>query len=265
MFIEKRDIYDAREKKSKMYSWKAFVTALIVSELPYLVICVIQYFFCFYYTVGLPTASSKAGAVFFVMLLYEFLYTGIGKHPSQHLHRKTSTDMLITGQFVAAYAPNAVAASLANPLVIFTLVGFSGVLVPYSQIVDFWKYWLYWINPFNYLVGSLLVFTTWDIEVSCKDSELAVFDPVGNQTCADYLAPYLSAAGSGANLLNPSAIAGCQVCQYATGADYLRTLNLKEHYYGWRNVGIVALFCVSSYGLVYLLMKLRTKKTKKAA
>lgn len=172
-----------------------------------------------------------------------------------------------TGQFIAAYAPNAVAASLANPLIIFTLVGFSGVLVPYSQIVDFWKYWLYWMNPFNYLVGSLLIFTTFDIDVTCKDSELAVFDPIDNQTCADYLGPYLSDSGfgKGANLLNPTATAGCQVCQYATGADYLETLNLKDYYYGWRNVGIVALFVVSSYGLVYLLMKLRTKKTKKAA
>lgn len=36
LFIARRDIYDAREKKSKMYSWQAFVTGLIVSEVPYL-------------------------------------------------------------------------------------------------------------------------------------------------------------------------------------------------------------------------------------
>ncbi|USW53289.1 Putative AAA+ ATPase domain, CDR ABC transporter, ABC-2 type transporter [Septoria linicola] len=244
LFIEKRDIYDTREKKSKMYSWIAFVTGLIVSELPYLVICAIQFFFCFYYTVGLPTDSHKAGAVFFVMLMYEFIYTGIG-------------------QFIAAYAPNAVAASLVNPLVIFTLVGYSGVLVPYSQIVDFWKYWLYYINPFKYLMGSLLVFTSFSIDVECKDSELAIFDPVGNQTCFEYLEPYLQGAGSGANLLNPSSTAGCQVCQYNRGSDWLDTLNLKDYYYGWRDAAIVVLFVFSSYGLVFLLMKLRTKKTKK--
>lgn len=71
LFIERRDIFETREKKSKMYSWVAFVTALIVSEIPYLVICAIIYFFCFYYTAGFPSSSNKAGAVFFVMLVYQ--------------------------------------------------------------------------------------------------------------------------------------------------------------------------------------------------
>lgn len=55
-------------------------------------------------------------------VMYEFLYTGIG-------------------QMIAAYAPNAVFASLVNPLVITTLVSFCGVMVPYSQLESFWRYW----------------------------------------------------------------------------------------------------------------------------
>ncbi|CEL10431.1 hypothetical protein ASPCAL13550 [Aspergillus calidoustus] len=245
LFIEKRKIYDTREKKSRMYSWKAFVTGLVISELPYLVICAILFFFCFYYTVGFPADSDKAGAVFFVMLMYEFLYTGIG-------------------QFIAAYAPNATAAALINPLIIFTLVGFCGVLVPYSQITSFWRYWLYWINPFNYLIGSLLVFTTFDMQVQCRDSELAVFNPPDNQTCGQYLAAYSqNPLGSGSNLLNPEATSDCRVCQYKTGSDYLRTVNLNEYYYGWGDAAIVVIYVISSYALVFLLMKLRTKKSKK--
>jgi ABC-type multidrug transport system permease subunit len=54
------------------------------------------------------------------------------------------------------------------------------------------------------------------------------------------------------------------VCQYTTGADYIRTLNLEEKYFGWRNAGITVIFAFGLYGLVYLLMKLRTKQTKKA-
>jgi ABC-type multidrug transport system ATPase subunit/ABC-type multidrug transport system permease subunit len=115
LFIDRRDIYETREKKSKMYHWVPFVTGLIISEIPYLIICGILYFVCFYFTAGLPVASDKAGATFFVMLVYQFFYTGMG-------------------QFVAAYAPNAVFASLVNPLIIGVLVSFCGVLVPYSQI-----------------------------------------------------------------------------------------------------------------------------------
>lgn len=33
---------------------------------------------------------------------------------------------------------------------------------------------------------------------------------------------------------------------------------------GWRDIGITALFVVSSYSLTFVLMKLRTKKTKTA-
>lgn len=245
LFIERRDIYDAREKKSKMYSWIAFVTGLIVSEFAYLVLCAVLYFVCFYYTVGFPSDSSKAGAVFFIMLIYEFIYTGIG-------------------QFVAAYAPNAIAASLINPIVITMLVNFCGVLVPYGQIQEFWRYWMYYLNPFTYLMGGLLTFTIWDKPVNCKESEFAVFDPPSGQTCAEYLTPYLQGFGHAADLITPNATSQCKVCQYSQGKDYLANLNITEYNQGWRDIGICVIFAFSSYGLVYALMKLRTKTSKKA-
>lgn len=68
LFIERRDIYEVREKKSKMYSWVAFTTGLIVSEIPYLFICGVLYFLCWYYTIGWPGDSNKAGAVLFLIL-----------------------------------------------------------------------------------------------------------------------------------------------------------------------------------------------------
>ncbi|CAI9628867.1 abc transporter [Alternaria burnsii] len=245
LFIDRRDIYETREKKSKMYSWIAFVTGLVVSEIPYLIICAILYYLCFYYTAGLPTDSNKAGAVFFVMLVYQFIYTGIG-------------------QFVAAYAPNAVFASLVNPLIIGVLVSFCGVLVPYAQIQEFWRYWIYYLNPFNYLMGALLVFADWEWDVNCSESEFAMFDPPSGQTCSDYLQAWMAGPGSRTNLVNPDATSDCRVCQYTKGSDYLYTVNLNDYYYGWRNAAICVIFALSSYALVYVLMKLRTKASKKA-
>ncbi|KAH8671687.1 ABC-2 type transporter-domain-containing protein [Xylariales sp. PMI_506] len=245
LFIERRDIFETREKKSKMYSWIAFVTGLVVSEFPYLCICAVLYYVCWYYTVGFPGESERAGGTFFVMLMYEFVYTGIG-------------------QFIAAYAPNAVFASLANPFVIGNLVSFCGVLVPYGQLQVFWRYWMYYLNPFNYLMGSLLVFDVWGTDITCADNEFAVFDTPNDTTCAEYLASYLQSTGASSNLVNPDATSNCRVCQYSDGSDYLQTLNLESYSYGWRDAGIVALFAFSSYGLVYGLMKLRTKTSKKA-
>lgn len=101
--------------------------------------------------------------------------------------------------------------------------------------------------------------------MTCEPSELAVFDPPSNQTCGDYLSLYKQGMGVDTNLLNPDALSGCEVCQFADGTGYLRTLNLKEEYYGWRNAAIVVLFCFSSYAMVFLMMKLRTKATKRAS
>lgn len=244
LFIERRDIFEAREKKSKMYSWVAFVTGLIISEFPYLVVCAVLYFVCWYFTVGFSHNANHAGAVFFEMLLYEFFYTGLG-------------------QFVAAYAPNAVFAALVNPVLLGIMVAFCGVLVPYAQITTFWRYWIYWLNPFNYLMGSILVFTIFDAEVHCATDEFARFDPPSGQTCGDYLASYLEE--SFANLVNPTATSACHVCSYTRGSDYLKTINLNDYYYGWRDIGITVIFVLSSYVLVYALMKLRTKQTKTAS
>ncbi|KAH7305961.1 ABC-2 type transporter-domain-containing protein [Stachybotrys elegans] len=246
LFIQRRDIFETREKKSKMYSWVAFVTALIVSEVPYLCVCAVLYFVCWYYTINSPTATERAGGTFLVMLLYEFLYTGIG-------------------QFIAAYAPNEVFASLVNPIILGILICFCGVLVPYAQIQAFWRHWIYWLNPFNYLMGSMLVFNISGQDVNCSDEEFAVFNPPANTTCGDYLRAYLDPRlHNPANLVNPEATSECRVCAFSVGDNYLRTVNLDSYSVAWRDVGIVAGFVASSYALVYVLMKLRTKTSKKA-
>ncbi|KAG2413643.1 hypothetical protein HFD88_002832 [Aspergillus terreus] len=244
LFIQRRDIYDAREKKSKMYSWVSFVIGLIVSEFPYLCVCAVLYFLCWYYCVKLPHDSNKAGATFFIMLIYEFIYTGIG-------------------QFVAAYAPNPTFAALVNPLIISTLVLFCGIFVPYTQLNVFWKYWLYWLNPFNYVVSGMLTFGIWDAKVTCNADEFAFFDPT-NGTCGEYLADYMRGDGWRINLTNPDATSACKVCQYREGSDFLTTLNINGYYYGWRDAGISVIFAISGYALVFGLMKLRTKASKKA-
>ncbi|UPL03176.1 hypothetical protein LCI18_014110 [Fusarium solani-melongenae] len=246
IFIDRRNVYETREKKSKTYHWVPFVTGLIVSELPYLVVCGVLYFVCWYWTAGLPNDTKWAGSTFFVAMFYEMLYTGIG-------------------QSIAAYAPNATFASLVNPLVVTTLVSFCGVFVPYYQITAFWRYWLYYLDPFNYLFGAFLTFATFSVDVTCERGELAVFNPPANETCGDYLSTYQQGMGRGTNLLSPAATENCEVCRYTTGQDYLKTLNLNEEYYGWRNAGLVVLWAGVFYALVFLMMKLRTKATKRAS
>jgi ATP-binding cassette subfamily G (WHITE) protein 2 (SNQ2) len=113
-------------------------------------------------------------------------------------------------------------------------------------------------------MGSMLVFNMWGTPVNCAESEFAIFDPPNGSTCVQYLSEYMTGPGSHSNLINPDATSGCRVCQYRYGSDYLDTIDLKDYYYGWRDAAIVVIFAFSSYIMVYLLMKLRTKASKKA-
>lgn len=113
-------------------------------------------------------------------------------------------------------------------------------------------------------MGSLLAFSVFGAKVQCTEQEFAIFDPLSSQTCATYLADYLSGIGPRTDLVNPEATAASRACEYRRGSGHLYTLNIKDYYYGWRDAAIVVTFALSSYAMVYLLMKLRTKASEKA-
>ncbi|KAJ5152564.1 uncharacterized protein N7482_009042 [Penicillium canariense] len=243
-FLQNRDIFETREKKSKTYHWIAFIGAQTVAEIPYLIICATLYFLCFYFAASFQTQASISGHFYLQMIFYELLYTSIG-------------------QAIAAYAPNEYFAAVMNPVLIGAgLISFCGVVVPYSQMQAFWRYWIYYLDPFTYLVGGLLGEVLWDVKVQCDPSEYITFSAPSGQTCGEYMANFLSSQTG--YLLDANSTGTCSFCQYSTGADYAKTFNLREKYYSWRDTGITALFCISSYFLVFLMMKLRSKKTKSA-
>lgn len=148
--------------------------------------------------------------------VYEFLYTSLG-------------------QAIAAYSPNAYFAALANPIIIGAgLINFCGVVVPYSQITAFWRYWLYWLDPFTYLIQGMLEPVVWDVKVHCKSNELTHIPLPGNSTCGEYLAGFLSSEPG--YIVDPGNSTMCAYCPYSTGADYMRTMNINDSSYGWRGV-----------------------------
>lgn len=67
-----------------------------------------------------------------------------------------------------------------------------------------------------------------------------------------------------ANLINPDATYACKVCEYTDGSDFLKTLHINHYYVGWRDAAISVIFAIGGYALIFGLMKLRTKASKKA-
>ena len=91
-FINFRNVYEVRERPSRMYSWTALVTSQLLVEIPWNILGSGLFFLCWYWTVGF--ATSRAG------------YTYLGYGVTFPLFYTTFA------QAIASMAPNAVIASL---------------------------------------------------------------------------------------------------------------------------------------------------------
>jgi ATP-binding cassette subfamily G (WHITE) protein 2 (PDR) len=79
-FITQRDLYEVRERPAKTYSWKAFMLANIIVELPWNAFAAVLIFFPLYYPIGMyrnaiPTHSvTERGGLFFLLVLCFMLF-----------------------------------------------------------------------------------------------------------------------------------------------------------------------------------------------
>ncbi|KAK0537618.1 ATP-binding cassette transporter snq2 [Tilletia horrida] len=232
-FMVQRGIYN-REQSSKMYSGIVFAIGQMAAELPFSIVCAIVYFVLFYYISGFQSDSGKAGYFFAFMLLNEVFSVTLA-------------------QCVAALSPDLYTASLANPFILLIFDLFCGVTVPKPNIPEFWRSWLYHLNPFTRLIGGLVINEMEGLSINCAPSELALFNPPTGQTCAAYASSFVNSAFGGGYLSNPNATQQCAYCPYARGDEFLVGLGLG-HTKG-REIGIFAAFCVSN--IIILLLACR--------
>lgn len=145
-FYSNRALWEAREHPSRIYGWVAFCTAEVLSEIPGSLLAGVLYWLLWYLPTGLPYDAPTAGYVFLMTLLF-FLFQSSW------------------GQWICAWAPSFTVISNILPcfLVIFCL--FNGVVVPYSQLNVFWKYWV-----------RVLPLLSSCIPLNCED-ELMADDP----------------------------------------------------------------------------------------
>jgi hypothetical protein len=159
--------------------------------------------------------------------------------------------------------------------IVCTLNWFNGIIVPFHQLQVFWRSWvsslsttascvcigilgsrplqLYYLSPFTYLLGGMIIAVTGPVSVQCKASDLVEFTAPANETCASYAGNWAPEAS--AQLLNPDASGGaaCQVCMLTNGSQYLELFNLNGAFGGkWGAWAIFLLFTFSNLALVYL-------------
>ncbi|KAI1331447.1 ABC-2 type transporter-domain-containing protein [Xylariaceae sp. FL0255] len=231
-FFDNMALWQAREYPSRVYGWVAFCTANIVAEIPFAILSGTLYWAFWYWPTGLPTESSVSGYAYLMTILI-FIF------------------MSSWGQWICAFAPSITVISNILPF-FFVIFGiFNGIVTPYRSLPIFWRSWTYWVNPATYWVGGMLGATLNGAPVECIVSETARFNSPPGQTCMQYAGSFVKEAGG--YLLNPNATEDCQYCPYASGNEYLASLNIDASQ-KWRDFGIFLAFCISNWALVYFFI-----------
>ena len=250
-FVTQRALYEARERPSKTYSWKAFMFANIMVELPWNGLMAVIIFFCFYYPIGLYANAEPTGAVhlrgaqFFLFTLQFLLFTS------------TFTNMMIAGIADAETGGN-----IGNLLFSLSLI-FCGVLQPAAALPRFWIF-MYRVSPFTYLVEGMLSVGIANTSVQCADNEFVTFSPPSGQTCGQYMKPYIRQAGG--YLQDHSATDSCNFCTFDQTNFFLGGLGLS---YGnvWRDFGVLWVYIVfnafAAVGIYWLARVPKNKGKKK--
>ncbi|OKL58610.1 ABC transporter CDR4 [Talaromyces atroroseus] len=227
-FALQRSLYEVRERPSKAYSWKAFILAAIVVEIPWNLFIAVPAFLAWYYPIGLyenaePTNSvvSRGGTMFLIILLF-MLFTS------------TFTMMVIAG------IEDVAAAGQISQLLFSLCLVFCGVLVTPNALPGFWIF-MYRVSPFTYMVSAVLSVGLAQTAVQCSSIELlSLAPPNAGETCQSFLGSYVSSAGG--QLMNPNATSNCEYCSLATTDEFLAAEGI---YFSdrWRNIGILFAYC----------------------
>lgn len=231
-FVQQRDLYEARERPSRTFSWKAFIVSQIITEVPWNILAGTIAFFIYYYPIGFYSNASYAdqlherGALFWLFSVAFFVYVG-----SMGL-------LAVSFNEVAANAANL--ASLA-----FTMsLSFCGVMATPDAMPRFWIF-MYRVSPLTYLIDGLLAIGVANVPITCSKNELLQFTPANGMTCGEYMKPFITMTGAG-YLTNSDATDVCHFCQFSSTNEYLATVS--SHYSNrWRNWGIFICYIAFNY------------------
>ncbi|KAK1144527.1 hypothetical protein N8T08_005400 [Aspergillus melleus] len=230
-FVTQRALYEVRERPSRTYSWKVFILAQILAELPWQIILGVCSWACFYFAVfGASQEPQRQGLVLlFVVQFYIFASS--------------------FAQLVISALPDPALGGMLAILGFGMSLIFNGVMQPPSALPGFWTF-MHRVSPLTYYIAGISSAALHGRSIRCSDRELNTFNPPSGQTCGDYLAEYLKSAPG--ELYNPNATQQCQYCSLRVADQYLagRDISWDDR---WRNYGIFwAYFVFNVFGAVVL-------------
>ncbi|EXJ88084.1 hypothetical protein A1O1_05012 [Capronia coronata CBS 617.96] len=236
-FMTQRALYEVRERPAKTYSWKVFMMAQILSEMPYCTIASLLMWALVYFPVGFYKNAAAADqsverGILMWLLFLVFLVWG-------------STFAHLCISFVSS---TDAAGNLANFLFVLAFF-FCGVLASPDQMPGFWIF-LYRASPLSYFVSAVLSTGLANVHVTCAENEFTTLDPPSGQTCADYMRQYIADAGG--YLLDGNATSDCHYCKIKETNAYLSVLHV-DYSTRWRDFAIMWVYVVFNIAAAMLL------------
>lgn len=247
LFVTQRSLYEVRERPSKAYSWRAFIIANIVVEIPYQIIAGLIVYATFYYPVVGIQSSERQGLVLLFCVVF-FIYASTFAH-----------------MCIAALPDAQTAGAIVTLLFAMSLI-FNGVMQSPTALPGFWIF-MYRVSPMTYFVAGMAGTMLGGRRVECASDEVSTFSPPSGQTCQQYLQPYQVATQYAGYLLNPSSTTECNYCQISNADTFLAGSGI---YYGqrWRNWGIMwayVAFNTAAAVLLYYFFRVRSGKKKSSS
>ncbi|CAK4006136.1 ABC transporter CDR4 [Lecanosticta acicola] len=230
LFVTQRSLYEVRERPSKAYSWKAFLIANIIVEIPYQIVAGLIIYASFYYPVVGIQSSERQGLILLFCVVF-LIYASTFAH-----------------MCISALPDAQTAGSIVTLLFAMSLI-FNGVMQPPDALPGFWIF-MYRVSPMTYWVAGMAATMLHGRQVQCSTEEVSMFNPPAGQTCQQYMAPYLQTAPG--YLLNPDATTQCGYCSVRVADTFLAGVNIfwSER---WRNFGLMWAYVVFDIAVAVLL------------
>ncbi|KAF8965800.1 ABC-2 type transporter-domain-containing protein [Flammula alnicola] len=219
-YIKLRNIYEIRERSSRMYHWSALTTAQVGMELPWNILGSSLFFLCWYWTVGFE--SSRGGFTYLMFgVCFPIYYTTFALA-------------------VASMSPTDEISGLMFSFLFSFVLTFDGVIQPLRQLG--WWSWMYHLSPFTYLIQAVLGQVVGLQLINCAEKELVTLQPPSGQTCGGFMAQYIATRGG--YLTNTDATSDCRFCSSRTTDQWMGpafNIYYRNH---WRDFGFFCAYII---------------------
>ncbi|KAK8050931.1 hypothetical protein PG993_002316 [Apiospora rasikravindrae] len=263
-----RSLFDAREKRSKSYSWAVFLATNILVEIFWQTVASVIVFAAWYYFTGLwrngdPSfgTAERGGLVFVLVWLFCLWITTFSQAVGVGIEHAETAVQIAT-------------------LCFWLSLVFCGVLVQPDDLPRFWIF-VYRASPLTYFIDGMVVACLANTRIKCSVVQLLHIDiPHGLQsntsspsspsasfttTCGNYLGPFLQYAGG--YVEDPADTGRCLYCPVDQTNDLLLRFGIHTEQ-AWHNVGymfVYVVFNILSIYLIYWLSRVPKKTGRKLA